>query len=306
MIDYVEHLENRGFDCRPSGEHNVFISCPFHEEGAGSCSVNIKTGGFHCFGCDESGSFAKLIAEIEGIDIGIARLLLNDEVDIEGIVAGINNDLFEDESKSKRRYISEKSFHFKFPALTGDFLDYIKNRGISDKVCDMFDLRCGVSGKWSGRVVMPLKNIDGRIIGFTGRAIYRNPHLKARTHIAYPKAICDMLFGLYECKDLIKKTRSLILVEGPVDSVYLITHNLPAVARLGKNLLSAEQVKLLLEHVDRVVLAYDGDKNGLIALEAEYERLSTVIPVIPVRLPKSKDPNDLTSREIRNLFYRYF
>lgn len=306
MIDYVEELESRGLGCVPSGDTNVFVTCPFHAEEAGSCSVSIKTGGFHCFGCGVAGSFFKLIAEIDGMDIGSARLMLNDEIDIIGALNTISVGVFGGGAGVARRYITRASYLKKFRRLSGEFLDYARGRKLGLDVCRRFLLRCGTSGRWAGRLMMPLRRVDGKLVGFTGRAIHKNLYLKMRTYIAYGGAVNDILFGLYECLAHVREVRRLILVEGPIDAIYLQECGFPAVGRLGKNLLSAEQVRLLVEHVDTVILSYDGDKNGLAALEKEYVRLRKFLPVVPIRLPEDNDPNDLDRRVVHEIYSPYF
>lgn len=306
MIDYIEELESRGFDCVPVGDDNVFITCPFHDEVAGSCSVSLETGGFHCFGCDASGSFVQLVAEIDGIDVGSARLLLNDEVDVIGALRTIDAGLSGESGGVVRRYVTRDSYLKKFPELTGEFLEYAYERKLGVASCRRFLLRCGTSGRWAGRLMMPLRTVNGRLVGFTGRAIRKNSYLKMRTHIAYNGAINDILFGLYECLEHVRKVRRLILVEGPIDAIYLQGCGFPAVGRLGKNILSHEQVRLLVSHVDVILLSYDGDINGLMALEKEYARLRRFLPVVPVRLPQDKDPNDLDRRTVNKIYSPYF
>jgi len=67
---FIQLLEERDIKYFRSGE-NIVLSCPFHEEKTPSCSVNLKKGGFNCFGCGASGTSRVLIKKILGEDIEI-------------------------------------------------------------------------------------------------------------------------------------------------------------------------------------------------------------------------------------------
>lgn len=302
MIDYIDFLENRGFDCVPSGKNNIFISCPFHMEEEGSCGINLNTGGFHCFGCNESGSFAELIAHIDGIDVESARLLLDDDLDIINISEMIMKQLNNTEESSFKRFIHKSSFFRKFGPLTDKFVKYVESRKLNIDICNMFDIRAGMSGKWNDRIIIPFKNGDGKIVGFMGRAIYKNAFLPKRTFIAYEGALKDILYGLYENTLLIKQTKTILLVEGPIDAIYLSMLGFPAVARLGCNCLCDVQVSLLIKYADRVILSYDGDSSGIEGMQDTYDQLNKYLSVISVFLPQGKDPNTLSFKEINKLY----
>lgn len=302
-MNYLEFLEQRGLDITPYGK-NVFIPCPFHGETQGSCSVSLKTGGFNCFGCNTSGSFAELIAELDGISIGDAQLLVDSEFSVESTLNVIVDILDGKSEQVVKRFITEESYKTKFPEITGKVYDYTIKRRIADSI-DFYGLRMGVDGPWRDRLIIPLRDYEGRLIGFAGRSIRDNVFLKVRTYIAYDGAVNDTLFGIYENRKKIKELRKMVLTEGQIDAIFLSMHNIPSVARLGKNKLSPKQTDLIINCCDTLVLSYDGDKPGIDATDKEYENMKDYVTVLQVDLPKDKDPNNLTDCEVEKIYRRH-
>jgi len=93
-----------------------------------------------------------------------------------------------------------------------------------------------------------------------------------------------------------------------MDSIYLQQYGLPAVANMGTSPMGAEKIRLLRHYAKKVVLSYDGDEAGQRAMHGDDKRrgelhaLSKHVPTVSVHLPDGRDPNDLSEKEIEEIY----
>ena len=262
MIDYVAQLDKRGIDTdKTSGEDNILISCPFHNDETPSMGVNIRNGLFYCFGCEEQGNFAKLIAELDGISYHDAKRILLD-LDTPELVLRELEDILEEEEEPELKYFSEASFNKVFRKATTSVRAkrYLIGRGISETTADAFNLRWGGSESfvWRYRVIIPIYTYDGKLTNYSGRAVY--PKTKPKIRKARPSR--NTLFGAWTLANGIKvgdRYRYVILVEGEFDAMFLNQHGYHAVAVTGTVELTDVQISILRRMAAEVVIAYDND-----------------------------------------------
>lgn len=292
-MNYIKFLEDRNIDCEKKG-NDVFISCPFHSENDASCSVHIDNGIFNCFSCSESGSFAKLIAQIDDISIREAEQLLYKDEKEDRLIKDIQLMLFKDEEKKSVKYITKESFDNKFlKILSKEIKDYLVKRGINKKTKELFDIRDNDnSHKWKNRVIIPLRDGKNRILAFSGRTIYDDLP-KNKKFVAAKGNLKEILFGLDNLIDREKKLDYLILVEGEFDCMSLQCGGLNAIATLGASGLSDMQKKLIIKWSKKLILCYDNDKTGQVANNRDYLIMKEFLSTIKVRIPEGfKDCNE--------------
>lgn len=301
-MEVREWLENRT-DVQDADAGEVLINCPFHGETNPSLSVNLAKGVFHCFSCKESGPFAKLIAEFDGISFDKAKAMLEvgegDEVMLKAMMRTLEG--YAEEEKAGPKRFSIKAFHKFFPPVGPKGLNYLYGRYISRETAERFDLRWGESGVMQGRVVFPIYDAYGKLLSYGGRTISDQ---KPKTRKA--RSGLDTLYGLHELivadGETYQPMSFLVVVEGEFDAMYLQQKGIPAVSTMGTAALTPHQKLLLKTFAKVVVWSYDGDDAGRNAQAKGIAVTKRFMPTVGITLPEGRDPNDLSEKEIRKIY----
>ena len=152
---------------------------------------------------------------------------------------------------------------------------------------------------WEGRIVIPLKDVTGKMVAFLARHMHSDA--KPR-YIIYPKKVQVPLFPakVYPVRN------TLVLVEGIFDALNLMAKGMPKVcAIMGANSLHNDKEKinsLKLQGVSKIVLLFDGDAAGVKAaeeLQPVLEKANFVVEVID--LPEGMDPGELSQSDVDKL-----
>ena len=265
--------------------------CPFHNEKTPSFNVDEDRGFYHCFGCGESGDVISFIQKIENIDFITAISKLAEEFGID-----MENYGYRDESKKNRIYeMNREAARFYFKNLTNsanqgydyiiqreldveavkkfglgfahdewhELLDYMTEKGYTAEELLAAGLVSFSKGKYydkfRNRVIFPIINTRGKIIGFGGRDLgNKGPkYLNSPESAAFSKQ--NNLFGLNLSREEISKQDFAIIVEGYMDVVSLYKNGVcNVVASLG-TALTENQCKLLKRYTNNIILSYDAD-----------------------------------------------
>lgn len=305
---------------------NLFGLCPFHSEKTPSFSVSPDKQIYHCFGCGKGGGVINFIMEIEGLSFPEAVEFLarragmpmpDQENDAEAKrrarMYALNKDaarFFYEQLKSPagvrgREYMAGRKIS---PATATNFgLGYapeswdalgtaMRAKGYSNQELVDADLirpgkRNGFYDTFRNRLMFPVIDVRGNVIGFSGRILGDGEpkYLNTKETLVFNKG--RNLFAL----NLAKKSKSgyLILVEGNVDVVSLHQAGFDsAIASLGTSL-TAEQARLISRYANEVVLAYDNDGAGAKASQRAigiFEKLDVKVKVL--RWEGAKDPDE--------------
>lgn len=268
--------------------------CPFHNEKTPSFTVDEKKQLFHCFGCGAGGDVVSFIMQKEGLSYPESLKFLADK-------AGINIDYTKDpkvNEKNKELYDINKDimmFFYKNLLTDRKAQAYLKNRGLSSKIVNTFMLgyardswddlysyirkenysdkdleelglikkssKGNYYDKYRDRIIFPIINHFGKVIGFGGRAVSGEmpKYLNSPESSIFKKRY--NLYGLNIYKR--QKRKELILVEGYMDVIALNNHGLDiAVASLG-TALTIDQAKLMKRYSDDIYICYDQDNAGV-------------------------------------------
>jgi DNA primase len=318
---------------KKSGRRFVGL-CPFHSEKTPSFTVDPEKGLYHCFGCGAGGDIFTLVMEKEGLDFPSALEFLAKKYNIvipkresptkkiEDEIIEINqsaqiffrNFLMGREGEIARKYIERRG-------ISGDWIDtlgigyspnqwdalykYLKNKGFNENIVSLSGLciktERGFIDRFRGRIMFPIRNISGRIIGFGGRTIFdENPkYLNSPETPVYKKRMG--LFGIDLAKEEIKDRGFVILVEGYMDQISLFMNGFKnTVASLGTSL-TEEQVSLLKKFTDKIFLFYDPDSAGITStIRAIPIILSQDISLRIVSIPQELDPDTFVREKGRN------
>ncbi|MDW7772895.1 MAG: DNA primase [Desulfobulbaceae bacterium] len=152
--------------------------------------------------------------------------------------------------------------------------------------------RGGYYDRFRDRILFPIRNIQGRVVAFSGRILGEGQpkYMNSPESPIFDKS--RMLFGLYQYKDKIRETRRAIVVEGNFDLILLAAHGLAnVVAPLG-TALTREHIRLLRGYCDEVVLLFDGDSAGLnAAMRSVPFFLAEQVDARVAVLPAGHDPD---------------
>ena len=311
---------------KKSGNH--WGLCPFHGEKTPSFAVNAERQSFKCFGCGKGGDVISFIMEIEHLGFMDALDLLADRANMPRLPRDAKD---EEESSKRKRILelNRDAARWFFDQLRGEggqpCRDYAARRGLSSKYIVNFGLgyapdswdslrnamrqkgytdqelldaalakpgrRGGCYDTFRNRLMFPVVDVRGSVIGFSGRIIGDGEpkYLNSPETAVFKKS--QNLFAM----NLAKKSKSgyIILTEGNLDVVSLHQAGFDsAVASLGTSL-TPEQARLISRYVSEVLLCYDGDNAGRKATDRAIGILNKLdLKVRVLELPGAKDPDE--------------
>jgi len=285
--------------------NQIIACCPLHEDENPSFSMNLETGLFTCFGCDQHGNLRTFISQIFHLNSKETQKFLLHHSGLENV--NIQSLKFKNNIE-KILQLKEPKEDFIFPIIQEKTIkrmyqgvdphQYLLKRGFSQSTIDYF--QCGYTKDYFGsgynnqeRITIPGHDEYGNICGFIGRTpIDATP--KYLYTPGYPKS--HTMFNLHRAKEF----DSLILVEGSLDVMMLHELDKPnACAILGASL-SHEQLQLCLKYTDTLYLMFDNDKAGRNANKIALEMTKNIINVFHVPLGDLKDPGEIPDKKTLN------
>jgi DNA primase len=324
--------------------------CPFHEERTPSFSVNAVDKLFYCFGCGKGGDLISFVRETENLDFAEAiewlgerfRVPLEYEETSPAADAARNRRerlyaLLEQATAFYERYLWET-------AQGEPVRAYLAGRGLGEEICREFRLglspvapalarkaaekgftraelaAAGVANRrgndyFSGRLMFPLADARGRVIGYSARKLQEEDPLQAK-YVNSPEGDLfhksSVLYGLHLARQAIAKEERAIVVEGNTDAIALRQAGLqPVVASMGTALTERQLVELR-RLTRRIYLCFDADAAGQAATLRGMElAASQGLDVKVVPLAPGLDPADaaesfgeLLGRAESYVFYR--
>jgi len=174
---------------------------------------------------------------------------------------------------------------------------YLSQRGIDCRTAEYFQVGFYArAGLMQGRVVIPIQDAQGRLVGYAGRALNgQEPRYK------FPRGFQKSLelFNLHRA--LRSQSRQVIVVEGFFDCMRVHQAGFPGVVALMGASLSRAQRQLLLDHFPAVVLMLDGDETGRRASRRIAAQLGWPMTLRVVEVPGGQQPDQITAMEIHRL-----
>lgn len=332
-LDILEVAKSYIGNFRKSGA-NYFALCPFHHEKTPSFSVNVDLGIFKCFGCGESGDVITFIEKMEGIDFPqaleiaakkagvklIRRFSKRDEkvykvkqsiLKLNALVAEYYNFILmkHKQGEKGRKYAKSRKItkqlieKFKVgyaPRAYKNLIKFLQAKGYKLKDLIKWGLAVTSNGrsydKFRSRLIFPLINHHGDIIGFSGRTILKNTRAPKYLHSPQTPAFDKgkFLFGLDQAKKEIRSKDFVVFCEGQLDVIS--SHKTKIrniVASLG-TALTADQLRLAKRYTENIYFCFDNDLAGESALiRSSNLAHSEGLTVKAVTIPKGKDADEL-------------
>jgi len=332
--DIIDIIDNY-VPLRKAGK-NYQALCPFHDEKSPSFTVNHDKQFYHCFGCGVSGTAISFLMDFNHMDfVEAIEELANKagiEVPREGATALKDKDqglteLYELMELIVRFYRSQLREHNDAKRA----VDYLKNRGISGELAARFELgyapsnwdlliknfgqsesalarlsrvgmvvpRDGGKGyydRFRDRIMFPIRDHRGRVIGFGGRTIGDDTpkYLNSPETPLFHKG--RELYGLHQAKHRLKQVQRLIVVEGYMDVLALVEYEIANVVATLGTAITADHLQRIFRYTSQVVFCFDGDEAGK---KAAWRALEITLPLLRdgrqaffMFLPDGLDPDD--------------
>ena len=320
--------------------------CPFHEEKTPSFTVVPTKQIYHCFGCGESGGIIDFVMKYDHLAFVEAIETVAGESGISVIYDQTTKPVdmrFKRYNKLMEELSSFYQDQLKKSTAKKKVVNYAKKRGISGSIAKRFELGFAPPGwtnlfdsyknseesiqdllsmgmivpkkdkkddyydRFRDRLIFPIHNTKGSVIGFGGRVLSSkdNPkYLNSPETPLFSKS--KELYGLYHCRKYSRKIDAIIVVEGYMDVIALHQQGITnVVATLGTTTTSSH-LQILSRTAETIVFCFDGDKAGR---EAAWKALKTSLPAITsglvikfLLLPEGEDPDTLINSESAKAF----
>lgn len=331
-VDVVD-VVGRYVQLRKAGA-NLLGLCPFHNEKSPSFTVSPSKQFYHCFGCGAHGSAISFLIEHTGASFpeAIRALAATTGMVVPENNASPQQRAQDHQRKQEalrhQQVLDRAQSHYvKELKASSAAINYVKNRGLNGQTASRFGLgwsgtdRRGLAHVFSNyedaaliesglvieaddgrrydrfreRVMFPIRNTRGKLIGFGGRIIGKGEpkYLNSPETSLFSKG--HELYGLWEARSAIRAEGCVLVVEGYMDVVSLAQQGVEnAVATLG-TATTPMHVQKLLRASDKVIFSFDGDKAGRrAAWRALQQGLALLRDDVSLRflfLPSGHDPD---------------
>lgn len=308
---------------------NYVALCPFHNDHSPSLIISPEKQIFNCFTCRTGGNVFSFVMKYENVSFAEAVSIVAKKVGF-----NLKNDVFvKSENKYSKDYeIYEYAMKFYLNNInTADgskAREYLLKRGINETIIKEFKLGYSGSSKdtfyklatnkgWDietlnklglinkvnenvydtfiNRVVIPIENLKGEVVGFTGRIFNGEDntakYLNTKETEIFKKS--NLLFNYHNAKNYIRDRKSVIVVEGNMDAIKMSAKGFKNVVALMGVALSNEQIDILKRLKVPVILMLDNDNAGEEATIKNGESLiNSGVDTKVVRLSGAKDPDE--------------
>ncbi len=330
--------------------------CPFHDEKTPSFTVSADKQFYHCFGCGAHGTAIGFLMEYDHMSFleaveelaAHAGMPIPKEATFGPRKEQAGPDLLKLLEDAARFYRQQLRTH----ARAQQAVDYLKGRGITGEIAQQFALGYAPEGwdnltsalgtdaarrealvaaglavkkegggyydRFRNRIMFPIHDYRGRIVGFGGRII-DDPQGSASAagdrmsgaakegpkYLNSPETVLfhkgRELYGLFRAREAIRRENRILVVEGYMDVVALAQFGIDyAVATLG-TATTREHLERLYRYAPEIVFCFDGDRAGR---EAAWRALETTLPALHegrqasfLFLPEGEDPDTLVRKE---------
>jgi DNA primase len=318
---------------------NYLGNCPFHNEKTPSFTVSPSKEIYKCFGCGKSGNTIGFLMEHEKYSYVEALKWLATRYNIEVEETEVSPEIKLQQQVADSLFIinsfAQKHLtHNLFETEEGNdiALSYLKQRGFREEVIRKFQIGYNLEQRddltkvalqnqynieflqksglvtirnevpmdnYRGRIIFPVHNNTGKILGFGARLIKAND--KAPKYINTPEneiySKSKILYGTYFARQAIDKLDECLLVEGYTDVVSLHQAGIENVVASGGTSLTMDQLRLIRKYTNNLTIIYDGDSAGVkAALRGLDMALEEGLNVRLVLIPDKEDPDSYVNK----------
>jgi len=301
----IEDVVGEYVKLRKSGPSRYMGLCPFHNEKTPSFTVHVVHQFYKCFSCGAGGDVVKFVMEKEGLSFWEALKQLAERY---GIPLPKRSQYSDEDSRQRgsafeMHEMAQEAFRANLESAAGETARaYLARRGVTPETIAQFGLgysersgqalvrmfgkrnfpsaqmeQSGLVGKrddgsfydrFRNRLMFPIHNESGKIIGFGGRALSAEDtpkYLNSPETAIYKKS--SVLYNLHRAKETIRKQDRVILVEGYMDAIGVTAAGVANVVASCGTSLTAPQVQAMKRHSARIAVNFDPDAPGANAAE---------------------------------------
>ena len=343
----IEDVVSEFVTLRKRGSNLIGV-CPFHKEKTPSFNVNPARNIFKCFGCGKAGDSVRFIMEHEHYSYPEALRYLAKKYGIKIEEREQTPEELAAQNERERMFNinSFAQEYFSNIMMTSDEgqsvgLTYFHERGFRDAIINKFQLgycpnsgsaftdyamqhgydkdlliKVGLTGsyenrlydRYQGRVIFPIQNLTGKVIGFGGR-ILTSEKTKAK-YVNSPESEIynksQTLYGIFFARNEISRLDNCILVEGYADVLSMHQAGIENVVASSGTSLTTEQIRMISRYTKNVTMLYDGDAAGIhAALRGTNMILEEGMNVRIVVLPPEDDPDSFVQNNPIEVVTKY-
>ncbi len=336
-IDIIEIIG--GFVKLKKRGANYLGLCPFHNEKTPSFTVSPSKEIYKCFGCGKSGNTISFLMEHEKYSYVEALRWLANKYNVEVEETETSAEQRQVQQAADSLYIlnnfAQKFFTeqlFNSEEGTDIALSYLQERGFKKDIIEKFQIgyspnqweaftaaakaaqfnsellvKSGLAiardekllDNYRGRIIFPVHNQTGKIIGFGARIIGKND--KAPKYINTPEneiyVKSKIVYGSYFARQAIDKNDECLLVEGYTDVISLHQAGIENVVASGGTSLTTDQLRLIKKYTNNLTIIYDGDPAGVkAALRGLDMAIEESLNVKLVLIPDKEDPDSYVNK----------
>lgn len=317
---------------------NFKALCPFHSEKMPSFIVSPERQIFKCFGCGAGGDIFKFLMLTENVDFGEALRALAKRAGVKLHRYRPSEAEKQKDLLYEVNHLASEFYHFLLfnHPIGKRALDYILGRGITRESLQLFKLGFapdlwdslqkflvgkkgyrlelldqaglviksekgrGFYDRFRGRLMFPLRDHRGNVAGFAGRVL--KPGQEEAKYINTPETAIyhksDLLYGLTETKEAVKKAERVILMEGELDVISSYQVGIKNAVAIKGSALTPSQVRLISRFTKNIVFAFDRDKSGDLATHRGIEVADAAEMAIEViQLEGGKDVDEIAQKD---------
>ena len=320
---------------------NYFAICPFHDDHNPSMSISEEKQIYTCFVCGASGNVFTFVQNYEKISFTSAvkkvASFIGINIDIKDDYKAQDDNLIKYDKYYNMFSLATKLYQNNIRTVYGkEAKKYLHNRSIDDDIIkefniglslndnelsklleskgyikeDMVDIGlCGIKDNYTydifrGRIMFPLEDSGGKVIGFSGR-IYNtssdNKYVNSKESVIFKKG--NLLYNYKRASEYAREKDYVIVVEGFMDVIRLYTIGIKNVVATMGTAITSYHAKLIRRLSKNIILCFDGDKAGAKATKSALKELEKIdlVPKI-IRLEDDLDPDDYIIKKGKESF----
>lgn len=303
---------------------NFFGVCPFHDDTNPSMSVSREKQIYRCFSCGASGNVFQFVQDYEHISFKEALKMLADKagVELKGFTHTkshseqdkyyeiyeiaqkyYQNNLQTNYGKKAKEYLAGRKIDEEMIKTfgiglsldtTNDLVQLLTKKGYDLNTLNQIGLASYDKDLYNSRIMFPLQDLSGRIVGFSGRRYdgeKENKYVNTKGTPIFQKG--NTLYHYFDAREAVRKKKTVIVMEGFMAAIRSITIGIDNVVSLMGTAMTKEQAELIKRLSDHVILCFDGDDAGRKATLTNGEELEKMGCEVKVaELSDDLDPDD--------------
>ena len=319
---------------------NFFGVCPFHEDHSPSMSVSSDKQIYRCFSCGAAGNVFSFVQNYENISFleAVSMVAKKAGINFEYVKEKTNNisksleeqyNILSDSSKYFQNYLNTKDgeealeylkarsfdkdiikeFEFGLAPKGNQLCSFLEKKGYKDETIEktsLISLEKYPHDVFVDRIMIPIHDLDGNVLGFTGR-IYKESnspkYINSKESDVFKKG--KILFNFHRAKNHVRNNHELIIVEGNMDALKMYAQGIRNVIALMGTALTTDQVEAIKKLRCKVILMLDDDSAGRLGIYQNGNILvkNGIIPEV-VTISDVKDPDEYLNKYGKDKFIK--